>query len=79
LSSGKRFPDLIAEILRLPPADIVDSLNLDDTLTWDSLKHMEIIAGIEQEYAIELTEDEIVAMTSVGRMKDVLRNHSVQV
>jgi acyl carrier protein len=67
---------LVADILRVPAADILDSLDMESTGTWDSLSHMQLIAAIEDEFALELTLDEIVAMRSVGQIKDVLRARS---
>lgn len=64
---------LISEILRIPQSEIVDSLDMEETSTWDSLSHMQLIAAIEDEFDIELTADDIVAMRSVGQIKDVLR------
>ena len=70
---------LIAGILRVPEGEIEDSLDMESTGTWDSLSHMQLIAAIEDEFGIELTLDEIVAMRSVGQVKDVLRLRSVAI
>jgi acyl carrier protein len=37
---------------------------------------MQLIAAIEDEFGLELTADEIIAMRSVGQIKDVLRAKS---
>jgi acyl carrier protein len=74
-----RLTQLIAEVLRVPAADIADTLDMAETSTWDSLSHMQLIAAIEDEYSIELTADEIVSMRSVGAIKSVLRARSVTV
>lgn len=73
----QRLTDLIAEILRVPKLEIIDSLDMEETGTWDSLSHMQLIAALEDEFGIELTSDEIVTMRSVGQIKDVLRGKSV--
>jgi acyl carrier protein len=67
---------LVAEILRVPVGEVVDSLDMEATGTWDSLSHMQLIAAIEDEFSLELTLDEIVAMRSVGQIKGVLRARS---
>jgi len=74
-----RLTKLIAQVLRLKPAEIVDSLDMEDAGTWDSLSHMELIASIEDAFGVELTADEIVAMRSVQQIKAVLRGKSVAV
>jgi acyl carrier protein len=77
--STKLLTGLIAGILRIPAGEIDDSLDMESTGTWDSLSHMQLIAAIEDEFGIELTLDEIVAMRSVGQVKDVLRSRSVPI
>ena len=44
---------------------------------WDSLQHMEIVTSIEQTFQIDLTADEIVDMTSVGAIKNVLATKGI--
>jgi acyl carrier protein len=68
----ERLTDIVVDILRVKPEEIVDSLDMDETGTWDSLSHMQLIAAVEEEFGIELTADEIVAMRSVGEIKRVL-------
>lgn len=45
---------------------------MKDVDTWDSLIHMELIASVERSFGLQLTFDEIVAMTTVGEIKRVL-------
>ena len=64
---------LMADLLGVPAAEITDDASMETIRTWDSLKHMEFIAAIEEEFDIEpLTTDEIVAMTSIAAMKEIL-------
>ncbi|OAN55992.1 hypothetical protein A6A04_10555 [Paramagnetospirillum marisnigri] len=63
---------LISEILRVPPAAVVDDMAMVDVETWDSLRHLELVVGIEQLFGIDLTSDEIVTMVSIGRIRAVL-------
>lgn len=77
VSDADRLRALIGEILRMPTQSIVDDLDMGQTETWDSLTHMELIAGMEQDFGIELTSDEIITMTSVANIKTVLRHHGL--
>ncbi len=74
-----RLTDIIVEVLRVPRAQIVDTLDMEATSTWDSLSHMQLIAAIEEEFGIELDADEIVTMRSVASIRDVLRHKAVAV
>lgn len=74
-----RLTKLISQILRVPEDDLRDNRDMEETSTWDSLSHMELIAAIEDEFHIELSADEIVTMRSVGQIKEVLRGKAVAV
>ena len=77
--ANERLQSLIAEALRLPAESIVDSLDMQESGAWDSLTHMQLIAAIEDEFHIELTADEIVAMTSIAQIKSTLRKKAVEI
>ncbi len=68
---------LMSNILALPADEIVDDLSMIDSGGWDSLQHMEIVTSIEQTFQIDLTADEIVDMTSVGAIKNVLATKGI--
>lgn len=77
--ASDKLLELIEDILRVPRAEITESLDMEETGTWDSLSHMQLIAALEEEFGLELDADEIVAMRSVGSIKTVLRGKSVDV
>jgi len=78
-ADDERLSRLIAEILRLPIQSVNDELSLRSTDNWDSLTHMELIAAIEQEFSVDLTADDIVAMTTYSGIKSVLGARGVDV
>jgi acyl carrier protein len=67
-----RINKLLTELFRVQSGEITDNLSMKDTDIWDSLKHMELIVSIEQEFKIELTFDEIVGMQNVGEIKRIV-------
>jgi acyl carrier protein len=79
LSESTRLSQVVAEILRLPVHSVSDGLTLATTENWDSLTHMELIAAIEQEFAIELSVDDIVAMVSYAAIRSILGGKGVVV
>ncbi len=64
---------LLANLLQIPTAGITEDLAMKDVDIWDSLKHMELIVSLEQNFGIELTFEEIVAMQNVSEIKRVLK------
>lgn len=73
----EKIRNLLAQVLQVPPGTIVDGLAMNDVEAWDSLKHMELIASLEQTYGIELTFEEIIAMRTVTEIKRILRQRGV--
>lgn len=59
-----RVIDAVALVLGIdaPPGR---SLSRDTTPEWDSLRHIEIMLAIEDEFGISLGEDEFAALNSV--------------
>lgn len=69
--------ELLAKFLGVPVDRISDDTAMKNTPEWDSLKHVEIIVGLEQHYSIDLTGDEIAEMISLSRIKDTLHKRGL--
>ena len=76
---GKNLEQLLADLLQIPVTEVMDELAMTDLEVWDSLKHMELIASLEDQLDIQLSFDDIVAMRSVGDIKRVLSDRGVAV
>jgi acyl carrier protein len=44
---------------------------------WDSIAHMTLIAEIETQFDVMLTTDELIAMSSFSKAKELLQEHGV--
>ena len=73
---NEKIEVLLAEVLQIPAATITDDLAMTDLDIWDSLKHMELIMTLEQNFGLQLSFDEIVRMRSVGEIKRVLKERT---
>ena len=71
--------NLVADVLQMPAAAITEDVAMKDLDAWDSLKHMELVVAVEQNFQIQLTFDEILLMQSVGAIENVLRQRGVAV
>ncbi|MEO1060709.1 MAG: acyl carrier protein [Actinomycetota bacterium] len=63
---------VIGEVLGLGPGDIDDQLGIENCDAWDSLRHMEIVLGVEDRIGVQLTGDEIAGMVDVGSIRSVI-------
>lgn len=64
----------MADILDLCPASITDETGVDNTGSWDSLAHINLMTALEQEFSIALDIEEIEAMRSFSDIKGILRH-----
>ena len=71
-STEERIKEVVADTLGLPLQKITDDLTMEGTEEWDSLKHMELVAAIEECFAFELSFDEIVIMISISGIQKVV-------
>ena len=69
--------EVIGRVLGLAPDDVTDELQMGKSDVWDSLKHMDMVVSIEEEFSVDLTADDIVAMQSVGEIRNVLARRGV--
>lgn len=77
VSETTRLSELVAEVLRLPPDAVTDGLTIAETENWDSLAHIELIAALESEFAVELSADDIVEMITYAKIRSVLGGKGV--
>ncbi len=70
---------IMNDIFQIPEIDITDTTSVDNTESWDSLKHMELIASLEEEFEITFTADEIVSMNDFLKIKQFVREKGVAV
>lgn len=67
--------DIISRELKTDRGALTDDTALADIASWDSLKHMDLIAALEGDLGIEFTGDEIADMLSVGKIVETTTAH----
>ena len=60
----RRVRQILAEILRLEPAQIGNDASLGTTPGWDSANHINLVLSLEEEFSITLDVAEIEKMIS---------------
>lgn len=75
----QKLRKIMADLFNIKQDQVDDDLSMENTEAWDSLKHIELIFSIEEEFEIpELTMDEIVEMTSVAGIKRILGSKAIR-
>jgi len=71
----EKLKKIFADLFSMGTEEIKDEMSIDTHQSWDSLRQMQIVASIEENFDIPpFTVDEIVAMTSFGKIKEILKN-----
>jgi acyl carrier protein len=72
----EKLSALMAEVLQVSADKITDDLTIKDLDTWDSLAHMELVAVIEEQYELSLHAEDMVAMISVAKIREIVSSRS---
>ncbi len=72
---NNKVRDIVADVLQKKPGDLNLSLRSRDVEGWDSLRHVMIIAAVEDAFGIEIGLDELMAIESIGDLCQVVENH----
>lgn len=73
-----RLLETVAEVLRVAPGDLDDATAPSNTPAWDSLKAIELVAALEDDFEVEFTTQEILELSSVGAIRQALAGKGVE-
>lgn len=73
--SSTPFTRLIALVTNADPATIKESTRLVSDLKLDSLLRIELVGRIEEEFGVELAENQITADTTVADLQKLIEQH----
>jgi acyl carrier protein len=68
----ERVRGVIAQVFNLEAAQVSATASQDTLEKWDSFGHMNLCLAIEEEFKVSLDDTQIVEMTSVPKVVQVL-------
>ena len=69
----KQMQAIFIDVLDNDEIVLTEDTTADDIEEWDSLSHIQLVAGIENHFNIKLTSKEIMECANVGDMADCIR------
>lgn len=69
-----RIKQVMSNVLNISVDSIKNSSSPDNIESWDSLKHMNLIIALEEEFEIQFNDSEIVDSMSYALILDILKN-----
>ena len=68
----EKIDRVFALVLGLETTAISDSTGPDNTPGWDSLKHLNLVAALEEEFGVEFTDSEVDDCVSPAMAEEIL-------
>jgi acyl carrier protein len=70
---------IMSDVLEVPLESVDDNVTMQNTDTWDSLRHMEIVVAIEEKFGVDFEALELMELTSLRDIMRMLGTKGVQV
>jgi len=67
-----RIKNVLADVLMVDVVLITDDASPETIEEWDSLKQMNIVIALEEEFDIELSDDEVIEMLNFKLIYNII-------
>lgn len=64
--------NLIGQVLGVPPAELTEDSNAQNTPKWDSLRHIEVLFAMENAFHLRFTMPEISGLRKLSDIRKLL-------
>lgn len=68
-----KLKSVIATVLEIEPTEIDENSSMDTIEAWDSIKHMDLILSLEEEFKVSVPDEEAGDLTSYALIKLVMK------
>ena len=70
-----KIKKVFCDVLGASESEINNETSYDSFEPWDSLKHLEIISKLEEEFDIEIEMNDITAMETFGKVTEIVQKY----
>jgi len=68
----ERIKNVMSAVFEIPVEQIQDDSSPDTIDSWDSLKHMNMVVALEEEFNVQFTDDNIIELINLKLIMAVL-------
>ena len=79
MNSKKKYQDIFIKTLSIESAKFNEDLKYNEIPEWDSIGHMTLISGLEEEYKISFETDDIVDFSSFKKGITILKKYNINI
>jgi acyl carrier protein len=69
--------ELVAKVFNLDTTEVTDASSKETIAEWDSMGHLSLITSLEERYKISLAISDAMEMTTVAKMKAILKQYGI--
>jgi acyl carrier protein len=73
-----KLKQVLADVFGVDVNTIDETASVDTIKEWDSLKHLNLVLALEEQFNVSLTEEQTVQILSYPLIKVVLEEHGVR-
>ena len=75
--ADQKLKEVLARVFDVEVAEISETASNDTVERWDSLRHMNLIIAIEEEFGVEFSGDQVADSINYKLIRIVLQEHGV--
>ena len=68
-----RILKIVSQVMEVPLEQLNEETSPDTIENWDSLKHMNLILALEEEFGVVFSDEEIIELLSVEIIAETLK------
>jgi acyl carrier protein len=69
----ERIINVMSAVFEIPANKIGEESSPDNIESWDSLKHMNMVVALEEEFNIQFTDDELIELINMKLIMVIIR------
>ena len=77
MSNLEKYRKVFTKSLSIDESKVNDELKYNDIPEWDSIGHMTLMSGLEEEFKISIETDDIVEFSSYKKGREILKKYKV--
>ena len=77
MKNKSKYIDIFIKSLSIDKKNFNEKLKYNDIPEWDSIGHMTLMSGLEEEFKISIETDDIVEFSSYKKGREILKKYKV--
>ena len=67
-TTRERVLRAVSQIMGVSTATLTDASSPDSVEAWDSLRHMNLVLALEEEFGVKFSDEQIMTMSNIDRL-----------